>query len=486
MSYYTGGNIFSLVVFFLWIPIALYGMRRWPPAKATATLYFGGVLLLPEVVFFKPPALPEFAKLEIIYVWILVGAFLFHRQRLKTGPKSKGVRFFITLFLLSAVLTIFLNFDGLRIGSRYVTGQAPYDAVHAILIAFFSTILPFQLGAVMFRTGKDLRTLLTTMVIAALLYSVLMFVEMILSPQLHRWVYGFHQHGFAQTLRGSSYRPMVFMAHGLAVALFVALSVIAAASLHKAKVRISKFPTSVVTGYLWIVLALTKSVASMLYTMVAVPLVLFTKPKTQALVGTALVGLLLFYPVARANEWIPVADLREWAEEQYGHQRAHSMMFRLENEEKLMKRAMERPWFGWGTYCRACLYEPWTGKLSSIRDGTWIIQLGDSGIIGFVSRFGIVLWPLLLLIRQIRFVPRDSDRRLLSGVALMVGIAAFDLIPNANFSGLVFIYSGALLGCLTGIRQEATMIRRKKRAARLAAARKARMPAGQAVAPGGA
>ena len=86
MSYYTGGNIFSLVAFFLWIPIALYGMRRWPPARATATLFFGGLLLLPEVVFFKPAALPEFAKLEIICVWIFVGAVLFHRQRVRNGP----------------------------------------------------------------------------------------------------------------------------------------------------------------------------------------------------------------------------------------------------------------------------------------------------------------------------------------------------------------------------------------------------------------
>lgn len=474
MAYYTGGNIFSLLAFFIWIPIAIWGMRRWPPAKATAILYFGGLLLLPEVVFFKPAGLPEFAKLEVIYVWIFIGALLFHRQRLRSGPKSRGVRFFVGLFLVGSVVTIFLNFDGFRVGSRFVTGQAPYDAVHAVLIALLSTILPFYLGSVMFRTSKDLRTLLSIMAISAMLYSLLMFVELVLSPQLHRWVYGFHQHGFNQTIRAGGYRPMVFMAHGLAVALFTSLSVLAAASLHKGKIRILRFPAAGVTAYLWVVLASTKSVASLLYTSVAAPIILFTRPKAQALVGTVLVCLLLAYPIARANEWIPVDELKAWAEEEYGHARAHSMMFRLENEELLLERAMERPWFGWGTYCRACLFEPWSGELSSTRDGEWIIQLGDSGIVGFLGRFGLMLFPLLLLLRRMRFVPRDSDRRLLSGLGLMIGFAAFDMVPNADFSGLAFVLSGALLGCLTGILQEAAVMRRKKTEARIAAAQRAK------------
>ncbi len=473
MSYYTGGNLFSLLAFFIWIPIAIWGMRRWPPARATATLYFGGLLLLPEVVFFKPAGLPEFAKLEVIFVWILVGALLFHRQRLRSGPKSKGVRLLVGLFLVGSVLTIFLNFDAFRVGSRFVSGQAPYDAFHAILIALLSTILPFYLGSVMFRTSKDLRTLLRVMAVSAMLYSLLMFVELILSPQLHRWVYGFHQHGFNQTIRAGGYRPMVFMAHGLAVAFLTSLSVLAAASLHKGRVRILRFPAAGVTAYLWVVLASTKSVASLLYTTVAVPIILFTRPKVQVLVGTVLVCLLLAYPIARANEWIPVDELKAWAQEEYGPARAHSMMFRLENEELLLERAMERPWFGWGTYCRACLFEPWSGDLSSTRDGEWIIQLGDSGIVGFASRFGLMLFPLLLLLRRLRFVPRDSDRRLLGGLGLMIGFAAFDMVPNADFSRLAFILSGALLGCLTGILQEASLMRLKKRQARIAAARQA-------------
>ena len=362
MSYFTDGNILSILAFFIWIPVALYGMRRWPPATAMAVLFFGGLLLLPEVVFFKPPGLPEFTKLEIIPIWILIGAFIFHRQRLRSAPKSWQFKVCVGLLVVGSIFTIFLNGDGFRVGSRHVPGHVPYDAVHAVIVALLSTVLPFYLGAAMFRSSRDLRVLLTTIVVASLLYSSLQFVELIMSPQLHRWVYGFHQHAFVQAMRAGGYRPMVFMAHGLAVALFTSLAVMAAATLHKGKVKIPRMPAVWAMGYLWVVLALSKSAASLLYSVIAVPLVLLASPRAQAWMAAALLLLLFVYPAARASDLIPVEEIKAFSEEQYGHERAGSLMFRFENEAKTLDRAMERPWFGWGTYCRACLFEPWGGR----------------------------------------------------------------------------------------------------------------------------
>ena len=72
-------------------------------------------------------------------------------------------------------------------------------------------------------------------------------------------------------------------------------------------------------------------------------------------------------------------------------------MFRFDNEAKMLERATQRPWFGWGTYCRACLFDPWSGDQTSVRDGAWIIQLGNYGIVGFVGKFSLLLFPLLSL-----------------------------------------------------------------------------------------
>ena len=470
MSYHTDGNLLSILAFFIWIPIALYGTRRWPPAKAMAFLFFGGLLLLPEVVFFKPPGLPEFKKLDIILVWIFIGAAVFHRQRLKSAPKSWWFRVCVGLLVVGSIFTVFLNADGFRVGTRHVPGQVPYDAVHLAIIAMLTAVLPFYLGAAMFRSARDLRVLLTTIVVASLLYSPLQFIELRLSPQMNYWVYGFQQHSFLQTIRAGGYRPMVFMAHGLAVALFTALSVVAAAVLKKGKTRVLRFPAGWAMGYLWVVLFLSKSVASFLYTVMTVPLVFFASPRAQARVASILVLFLFFYPAARASGLLPVDEIRAFSEEHFGLEREVSLMFRLKNEAILLDRTLERPWFGWGGYCRACLFDPVTGeqRLESIRDGDWIIRLGDSGIVGFFGKFSLLLFPILALVRRLKYVPRASNRHLLAGLGLMVGFSTFDFIPNGDFTRVVFVLSGALWGSLTGILQQAAAVRRHRRLARIA------------------
>lgn len=475
MQYYSDGNILSVLAFFIWIPVTYFAMRRGPAVKTTAVLFLGGLLLLPELVFFKPPGLPDFGKLEIVPIWILIWVAVFHRERLAFAPKSRWFRACVGFLLVGSVFTVFLNTDAYSVGLRNVPGHVPYDAVHAVLNELLSVVLPFYLGAVVFRTSRDLRVLLTTIVLAALLYSPLQIVEMILSPQLHRWVYGFHQHAFLQVMRGDGYRPMVFMAHGLAVAIFTTLALIAAAALFKTKVRVLRFPMAWVTSYLWVILVLSKSLGSLLYSMVAVPLVVFASPRVQALTAAALAGLLFAYPVLRANDWIPVEALQSWAEDDYGSERAQSMTFRFENEGRLLDRALERPWFGWGSYCRACVFEPGSGERSaiSIRDGAWIIRLGDHGFVGFVGAVGLLLFPLIMLVRRLKYVPRVSDRRLLAGLGLMVGFSAFDLIPNGDFTRLAFVLAGALWGCLSGVLQEGAKAMREKRA-RVMVAREAR------------
>ena len=152
MSYFSDGNLFSILAFFIWIPVALLGTRRWPPAKAMAVLFFGGLLLLPEVVYFKPAGLPHFAKLDIVLIWILVGALIFHRQRLRAAPTNRWFKACMGILIVGSIFTVLLNADGFRVGSRHVPGQVPYDAVHLGITALMTSILPFYLGAAMFRS----------------------------------------------------------------------------------------------------------------------------------------------------------------------------------------------------------------------------------------------------------------------------------------------------------------------------------------------
>ncbi len=69
-----------------------------------------------------------------------------------------------------------------------------------------------------------LRTIALGVFLGGLSYVPLCLYEIRMSPQLHRILYGFHQHEFVQTLRWGGFRPMVFMNHGLALGLWMTLA----------------------------------------------------------------------------------------------------------------------------------------------------------------------------------------------------------------------------------------------------------------------
>ena len=54
-----------------------------------------------------------------------------------------------------------------------------------------------------------------------------------------------------------------------------------------------------------------------------------------------------------------------------GEDRAGSLEFRLDNEDMLIARAMQRPLFGWGGWGRARVHDE-DGKDISVTDGLWI------------------------------------------------------------------------------------------------------------------
>ena len=445
------GNIFSVLVLFAWVPLALWIASRWPPSKAAALLLLIPVMLLPEGVDFKLPGLVEFTKGRIAVFWLLIGVLLFHRQRLATVRLGKWVTLALVLLLGGCVVTVFMNRDPMVYGTVYRPAHTPYDAVHFLATNMLDYVLPFTLAAAMFKGQRDLLVFFRMLVGAALAYSLLQIFELVMSPQLHRLVYGFHPHSFSQAMRGGGYRPTVFMAHGLAVAMFTVSGLLAAAGLYKAKSRLWRIGAGWALAYLWLILLLSKSQAAFLYSLVAVPLILFATPKVQFRVATLLAVVVLAYPAARGAGLIPVDDIRNWVAGTYDQDRVGSMMMRFDNEEILLERANERSLFGWGGYCRPCVADEWTGETTSVSDGDWIIRLGMVGRVGFLGKYLLLLLPIFLSARRLKHVRRIADRRLLSALALIVGFSVFDLLPNGNFNYLVFVFSGVLLGCTEGI-----------------------------------
>lgn len=460
---HSPGNIFSILAFFLWVPIALWIARRWPPAKAASLLFLLPVMFLPERVFFKVPGLVALAKDQVAIICLLIGVLLFHRDRLRQLQLSKWIKLAILVLLGGNVVTMLLNSDPIDKGYIFILGHERYDAVHAVLSSTLNYVLPLVLGAAMFAGSKDLRVLFRTFVGAALVYALFQLIELRLSPQFHIWVYGFFQHSFRQMIRGGGFRPIVFMAHGLSAAMFTMVGVLAATALFKARITILRRSARWAMLFLWVVLVLSKSLAALLYTLIGVPLILFSTQKTQLRVAVALAVIVLSYPIMRDTGMVPVDEILETANSWFGEDRAGSLTTRFENEERLLERASERKFFGWGGYCRACVWDPNTGNKRSVSDGDWIITMGGFGLVGFLGKYLLLLLPVFMAARQLKYVPRRSDRRLLAALALIVGFSALDLLPNGNFNYLPFMFSGALMGCSAGMLRSAARHRRMKR-----------------------
>jgi hypothetical protein len=460
---FSPGNMFSVLVFFLWVPIAIWGAHRWPPAKTGALLMLLPLMFLPELVNFNLPGLPAFGKLEVATFWLLIAVLLFHRQRLRTVELNRWTKLIIPVFLGASVVTVFLNRDPIAQGHHQLSGHHPYDAVTTVIDVTLHFVLPFVLGAALFKDARDLRVLFRILVGATLVYAVFQLIEVRLSPQFNTWVYGFFQHRFEQMKRGGGFRSIVFMAHGLTVAMFTMTGILAAATLQKSKSRVFRVNAIWATAFLCVVLLLNKSVGAFLYTLIAAPLILFFSPKTQFRVAMALAVIVLTYPALRGADVIPVEGISSMMAEQFGEERAASLMVRLTNEKALLERALERPFFGWGRFGRFLIYDPESGRLSSVADGEWIVTLGTSGFVGFFSKYLFLLSPIFWAARQTRYLPRQADRRLVSALALMIGFSAFNMLPNSSSHSFPFLFSGALLSCSRGMVRDASRQRQLKR-----------------------
>jgi hypothetical protein len=296
-----------------------------------------------------------------------------------------------------------------------------------------------------------------------------MLLEVRLSPQFHRWVYGYFPHSFAQQIRGAGYRPVVFLEQGLEVALFAAMALIACIVLARSKRRILTVPAGLAAGYLSFVLLLCKTLGATLYALIVAPVVMFTRPRTWVKFSCALLLLVCAYPVLRTYDIIPVDHISS-AAMSISLDRSRSFQTRIENEKLLLGKALQKAWFGWGTWGRNRVRDQYTGQDITVSDGGWIIEFGTFGALGYISLFGLLAAAGFGALRSIgREVTRASITT--GGLSLLLAVNIIDMIPNSNMTPLTFLIAGSIASA-AGVR-----VRRKSPGAMLSEANVAPSPA---------
>jgi hypothetical protein len=433
------------IVLALSIPLSLGIFFVMRPVPAALVVALGAEMFLPEGPEFKLPFMPAFDKHNLPYLCILVACLLRYPGRVTKLPKERWILLLALLLLVGGVVTGITNRDSLVFGNArevFVAGLTVKDGFYMGISNFFETFVPFYVGYALFRKGEDFEKLVSGLAIAGLVYIPFALVELRLSPQWHRWIYGYGQHAFDQTIRWGGYRPMIFMSHGLAVARFFMAATFCLVILAKSRRTLVGLPTRFLAWTQFIVLVACKSTGAVAFALVGVPLLALARPKRQLLIAAILAWITVLYPLLRLSGIFPVASILD-AAGAVQEERAGSLAFRFVNEEALLARARERIFFGWGEYGRNVVHDG-DGKGLSVLDGHWIIRLSVNGLAGFITTFGPLLIPVFLARRRLSTLPDAKDKLVVAGVAVTLTMVTLDLIPNGLWACYPFLIAGAL------------------------------------------
>jgi 4-amino-4-deoxy-L-arabinose transferase-like glycosyltransferase len=428
------------------VSMVLMATMRAPLACAVGVL--AAQMFLPPVFELDAPVIPPLGK-DVLPLWgLVIGCLLFRRKALAGARPFRGYEVLILLQIAGHFGTFLTNKDPVIVGRFTLPGLTLYDAFSEAMKTLLYWWPPLFLGRTLFRTPKDVKLLLGVVAGAGAIYSFFLFVEMLFSPQLNRWFYGYHQSEFLQTIRWGGYRPKAFMRHGLNVALFVLVTLIAATGLARAgRTRLGGVvPASWVSRYLAVVLVACKSLGALLYGVFALPFLWFAKAKRQAKIISILALIIFCYPLVRWAGILPVEDILAFTARKFGADRSGSLGVRLHEEAYVLGRALLRLPFGWGGYGRPFSHDLWTGKQTTIIDGYWVLTLSAQGAVGYLSVFGLLLLPLWRLRKTVAGLNNRNDRLLVTTLGFAMVVFVFDLIPNSTIDPYLLLMLGALIG----------------------------------------
>ena len=347
------------------------------------------------------------------------------------------------LLFANAFLTLMTNTAPYQIGRRSIQGLGVYDTFSAIL-GEAVLILPYLLGLRYLATPQQNRILLQVFVLAALAYSLPTLWEIRMSPQLNRTIYGYLSQPFIQAMRDGGFRPVVFLQHGLWLAIFNAMAALGAFAFWRNERAAGRPALWALGAGVWLsaVLALSNSLGALMILVLLLPVVFFLSLRLQLILAATLGLVLLLYPMLRGGGFIPTQAVYESVLD-ISAERANSLRIRLENEDRLLNHANEQPISGWGGYGRSRVYDPVTGEDISITDGMWVIVMGVSGWIGYVAKYGLLTLPILLIALRRRTL---EDPFVVSGLALLLLANLVDMIANATMTPVTWLVAGALAG----------------------------------------
>jgi len=426
---------------FVWPFLIYLSIRRYGIANGSLLGLMGGYMFLPVGFSINLPGIPAFDKFTIITMSFILFFFILGKK-LGFMDLSKMMKLVFVAFVISPVLTSLAN------TSRYLFLPALtlYDGISSSVLSFL-TILPLLVGIRYFNTYDRQLTMFKYFVIAGVIYGLLTLYEVRMSPQLHKQLYGYFPHSWLQQVRDGGFRSIVFMGHGLLVAMFLAVCIGCTATLQRLKIKVLPVATGAILAGIFVALIFQKSVAALIYGAFLLVMIMFFSNRRIHFAALMIGGLYVTYPILSATHLFPHKQLVELARN-FSDERAGSLEYRFENENILLAHANLKPLVGWGGWGRNRVYDINTGEDISTTDGKWILTLGIRGWLGFLTESFFIIAPLWMsysLQRKKNILP-INEAKLLSSHALIVAVILIDQLPNASMNPLYWLVVGSLLG----------------------------------------
>lgn len=444
-------NLTVPTMLFGWVPLTIILFLILKPRRAVICSVFGGFLFLP-LASYDWPGLPAFSKTSALALSLLLGGIV--------SGQRKNASFRWQIHDLPMVVWCFFS----PLFSSHLNGLGFYDGLSGVVNTYLTWGVFYWAGRIYFTEISDLRDLSVGIIIGGLIYVPLCLFELRMSPKLSYMFYGFFPHIYSQHVRYGGYRPIVFMQHGLMVALWMAQASVVTYWFWRNRIiqEIKILPIQLLAFILFVTAILCKSVNGWFFLLAGIISCIYFKTSKSSKLFWWIILLIPIYIVSRITGIISAEIMQEFAQLIFiNDERIQSLTARLVQEDLFSVRSMERPFFGWGLLLRGLPIDPDTGKqLVSTWDALWTIILSTRGLVGLTSLYLSMLLGPWLVFRNDKHLMASSygqyEKYRIDAlvISLVVFFFVIDSLMNAMFSPVYILCSGALVSSHLSIKKE--------------------------------
>ncbi len=346
--------------------------RASPRSVAIAAVF--GWLYMP-LLRFDVPGLPMIDKESLLGAALFFGVYM-------GRPTGKGVRLRwfdwpLVAWCLSSSFASLSNDLGLL------------DAISGALRGLLQFGAPYAAGRMVFVDAPALVEFGRAMVAGAASYAPLCLIEARLAPRLHEWVYGMPGRVGWETV--DFYGPLrwkasVFLQSPLELTPLMGLGFLFAwwMSWRMNQRVVGGYSLRVLMALAAFAMLMGKALGGVSVTLLSMGVLLLTRRTHLRWFAVAALSLVPLYIGTRASGSWDALNAVQFIADNISERRAESFKTRIDNENILVVKALERPMFGWGGWGRSRVYDE-DGRDISITDGFWVIVLGVCGWFGLAS-----------------------------------------------------------------------------------------------------